>query len=66
MIGFANWFIVIGTIVLVAALRRDVVNIAPFYLFAIAILYLIQGVRFWRLSRALREPAMEPETLAPQ
>jgi hypothetical protein len=65
VIGFANWFIVVGTIVLVVVLRRDVVNIAPFYLFAIAILYLIQGLRFWRLARALREPAMEPETLAP-
>jgi hypothetical protein len=66
VIGFANWFIVVGTIVLVVALRRDVVNTAPFYLFAIATLYLIQGVRFWRLSRALREPAMEPETLTSQ
>lgn len=66
VIGFANWFIVVGTIVLVAALRRDVVNIAPICLCAIAVLYLIQGVRFWRLSRALREPAMEPETLVSQ
>lgn len=60
VIGFANWFIVIGTIVLVVMLRRQVVVIAPAYLMAIAILYLIQGVRFWRLSRALREPGMEP------
>jgi hypothetical protein len=65
VIGFANWFIVVGTIVLVAALRRNVVHIAPMFLFAIAVLYLIQGVRFWRLAKALREPAMEPETLAP-
>jgi hypothetical protein len=66
VIGFANWFIVVGTIVLVVMLRRDVVNIAPLYLFAIGILYLIQGVRFWRLATALREPAMEPETLTSQ
>jgi len=66
VIGFANWFIVIGTIVLVVMLRRNVVVIAPAYLMVIAILYLIQGMRFWRLSRALREPATEPQTLASQ
>jgi hypothetical protein len=66
VIGFANWFIVIGTIVLVVMLRRNVVVIAPAYLMAFAILYLIQGVRFWRLSRALREPATEPQTLTSQ
>jgi hypothetical protein len=53
VIGFANWFVVIGTIVLVVILRRNVVVIAPAYLTAFAILYFIQGVRFWRLSRAL-------------
>jgi hypothetical protein len=66
VIGFANWFIVIGTIVLVIMLRRNVVVIAPAYLAAFAILYFIQGVRFWRLSRALREPVMEQETLTSQ
>jgi hypothetical protein len=66
VIGFVNWFVVIGTIVLVVLLRRNVVVIAPAYLAAFAILYFIQGVRFWRLAKALREPATEPQTLAPQ
>lgn len=65
VIGFANWFIVAGTVVLLVMLRRDFLNILPMFLLAIGVLYLIQGVRFWRLSRALRDPAMEPATLAP-
>jgi hypothetical protein len=65
VVGFANWFAVVGTVVLVATLRRGIVNVAPMFLLAFAILYFIQAVRFWRLSKALREPAMEPSTPAP-
>jgi hypothetical protein len=64
VIGFANWFVVLGTLALIVTLGRGVVVIAPMFLLMIAILYLIQGVRFWRLARALREPSMQPETLA--
>jgi hypothetical protein len=65
VIGFANWFIVAGTVVLLVVLRRGFLDVLPMFVLAIAVLYLIQGIRFWRLSRALRDPAMEPATLAP-
>ncbi len=60
VVGFVNWFIVVGTVVLVVTLGRGVITIAPIFLFAVATLYLIQSVRFWRLERALKEPEMQP------
>jgi len=35
-------------------LRRNIVDVAPYLGAALAIMYLIQGVRFWRVARALR------------
>ena len=65
VIGFINWFFVAGTVVLLVMLRRGFLQILPMFLLVIAVLYFIQGVRFWRLSRALRDTTMEPAILAP-
>lgn len=60
VVGFANWFIVVGTVVLGVVLGRRVTIIAPMFLFVFAVIYFIQAVRFWRLANALRAPAMQP------
>lgn len=54
VMGLINWWIVVAVVVLVAILRRQFVIVAPAVIGVIAILYLIQGVRFWRVARALR------------
>ncbi len=65
IVGLVNWFVVVGTIALVVTLRRNIVDVLPMYLLAFAVLYLIQAVRFARMAKALREPAIEPAVLAP-
>jgi hypothetical protein len=65
VIGFVNWFIVAIVVALLVKLRRDFLTVLPMLLLFIGVVYLVQGVRFWRLSRALRDPAMEPATLTP-
>jgi hypothetical protein len=49
-----NWYIVATVIALAATLRRNIIDVAPYLGAALAIMYLIQGVRFWRVARALR------------
>jgi hypothetical protein len=62
--GFVNWSAIVIAIVLLAFLRRGVVDIAPYFFGAVAILYLIQGVRFYRVASALRQPAHAEEKVA--
>ncbi|MBV8544545.1 MAG: hypothetical protein JO093_11305 [Acidobacteria bacterium] len=57
--GFVNWSAIVVAIVLLAFLRRGVADVAPYFLGVLAILYLIQGVRFYRVASALREPHPE-------
>ncbi|MEA2163690.1 MAG: hypothetical protein QOK37_1817 [Thermoanaerobaculia bacterium] len=52
--GLLNWSVVVLAIVLVAFLGRGVANVAPYFLGLLAVLYLIQGVRFFRVGSALR------------
>jgi len=54
VVGYVNWFFFALLILIAAVLRRDVVNIWPAFVGIPAVLYLIQGVRFWRVARALR------------
>src|ERR1051326_9208148 len=53
LLGLMNWFVIALVIALIVILRRNIVYIWPVPA-AFAILYLIQGVRFWRVPRALR------------
>jgi Na+/H+ antiporter NhaD/arsenite permease-like protein len=52
--GLLNWSVVVLAIVLVAFLRRGVTDVAPYFLGLLAVLYFIQGVRFFRVGSALR------------
>jgi len=54
VVGYINWYFLALLVVIAAVLRRDVVNIWPAFVGIPAVLYLIQGVRFWRVARALR------------
>jgi hypothetical protein len=62
--GLVNWSAVVIAIVLIAFLRRGVADVAHYFLGALAILYLIQGVRFYRVASALRGPAHSEEKVA--
>jgi hypothetical protein len=55
--GFVNWTALVVAIVLIAFLGRNVRYVGPYFLGVIAILYFIQGMRFYRVASALREPA---------
>lgn len=55
--GLINWSVVVMGIVLVAFLGRGVTNVAPYFLGLLAVLYFIQGVRFFRIGSALRGSA---------
>ena len=52
--GLLNWYVLATAIVLAVMLGRSVVIIAPAFLGAFGILYLIQAVRFNRVARQLR------------
>jgi hypothetical protein len=52
--GLLNWYVPATAIVLVVMLGRGVVIVAPAFLGAFGILYLIQAVRFNRVARQLR------------
>jgi len=54
VIGLVKWWLLAALIALAVLLGRSIVLILPWVGGAIAILYLIQGVRFWRVARALR------------
>lgn len=52
--GLMNWSFVVLTLVLVIALGRDFRHMVLYLVAAFAVLYLIQGVRFNRVAKALR------------
>ncbi|HEV7570224.1 MAG TPA: hypothetical protein VGQ21_01890 [Thermoanaerobaculia bacterium] len=62
--GLVNWSAIVVAIVLIAFLQRGVADVAPYLLGALAILYFIQGVRFYRVASALRGPAHAEEKVA--
>lgn len=56
VIGLVNWTFVALLAALVVAFGKDARFAVPYIGLAMAILYLIQGVRYWRLANALRAP----------
>lgn len=52
--GLMNWSFVALTLVFVIALGKDFRHIVPYFAAAFGVLYLIQGVRFNRVAKALR------------
>ena len=52
--GLVKWYIVAAIVVLAVWLGKDIVHALPYVALAFGVLYLIQGVRFWRLANALR------------
>lgn len=51
--GLVNWSFLAFILVFGLLLGRHVVDVLPMFLLAFAVLYLIQGVRYWRLSRGI-------------
>jgi hypothetical protein len=62
--GFVNWSAIVVAIVLLAFLRRGVADVAPYFFGVLAILYFIQGVRFYFVASALRGPAKAEEKVS--
>ena len=54
VVGLLNWYVLAAAIVFVLMLGRSVVIVAPAFIGAFAILYLIQAVRFNRVALRLR------------
>jgi len=53
VLGLVNWFVVALVVVLVAGLRRNIIDLAPYLGGAFAILYFVQAMRFWRVGNQL-------------
>lgn len=51
--GLVKWYVVAAVVVGVVWAGRDIVYALPYVALAFGVLYLIQGVRFWRLASAL-------------
>lgn len=54
VLGLVNWFIVALILVLALLLGSGFIDVAPFLLAAVAIVYLIQSVRYARVAKSLR------------
>ena len=62
--GLIDWSVIVVAIVLVVFLRRGVLNVAPYFLGLLAVLYFIQAVRFYRVASKLCGPAHPEEKVA--
>ena len=62
--GLVDWSVIAVAIVLVVFLRRGVLNVAPYFLGLLGVLYFIQAVRFYRVASKLRGPAHAEEKVA--
>ena len=62
--GLVDWSVIAVAIVLVVFLRRGVLDVAPYFLGLLAVLYFIQAVRFNRVASKLRGPAHAEEKVA--
>jgi hypothetical protein len=62
--GLLHWSVIIVAIVLAVFLRRGVLDVAPYFLGLLAVLYFIQAVRFNRVATKLRGPAHAEEKVA--
>jgi hypothetical protein len=57
VIGYANWFVIAGVVVLALWLGRQIVYVAPWLGAALVIVYFIQSLRYARVAKVLRPPA---------
>jgi hypothetical protein len=62
--GLIDWSVIAVAIVLVVFLRRGVLDVAPYFLGLLAVLYFIQAVRFNRVATKLRGAAHTEEKVA--
>jgi hypothetical protein len=62
--GLIHWSVIAVAVVLVVFLRRGVLDVAPYFLGLLAVLYFIQAVRFNRVATKLRGPAHPDEKVA--
>jgi hypothetical protein len=62
--GLINWSVIAVAIVLIVFLRRGVLDVAPYFLGLLAVLYFIQAIRFNRAATTLRGPAHAQEKVA--
>jgi hypothetical protein len=62
--GLVDWSVIAVAIVLVVFLRRGVLDVAPYFLGLLAVLYFIQAVRFNRVAAKLRVSAHPEEKVA--
>ena len=56
VLGFANWYIVALILMFAVLTGKDFLDVAPYLLGAVAIVYLIQSVRYSRVVKVLRRP----------
>jgi len=59
--GLANWYIVALIVMFAVLMGSDFIDVAPYLLGAVAIVYLIQSVRYGRVAKALRRAHAGPE-----
>ena len=59
--GLANWYIVALIAMFAVLSGSDFKYVAPYLLAAVAIVYLIQSIRYGRIAKALRRTHAGPE-----
>jgi hypothetical protein len=65
VLGFINWTFVALVAVFALLMRRHFKDVALYLGIAFAVLYLVQGVRYWRLARALEVSRTPTPTAGP-
>jgi hypothetical protein len=61
VLGLVNWYIVALIAMFAILMGADFIGVVPYLLAAVAIVYLIQSVRYGRIAKALRRTATGPE-----
>jgi hypothetical protein len=59
VLGLANWYIVALILMFALLLGKDFLGVAPYLLGAVAIVYLVQSIRYGRVAKALRGTSTE-------
>ncbi len=54
VLGMANWYIVALIVLFAVLMGSDFLDVAPYLLGAVAVVYLIQSVRYSRIAKVLR------------
>ena len=61
VLGLANWYIVALIVMFAVLLGSGFIDVAPYLLGAVAIVYFIQAIRYGRVAKALRRTHAGPE-----